>query len=69
MTQELETNGDVLSREDIKFKEAVTYIKNKRMELGIDKVKKSDRWITMMIVKHNFFKTIMEEIIKYDDEK
>lgn len=50
------------------FMKEINYIKNKRFGLGIDKKKKSIRWITDLIIRHEAWRKIKEDTIEFKDE-
>lgn len=63
------TNGNVTTRIHPDFKEELLEIKKERIENGMDKKKKSDRVITKLIIKHNSWEDIKEDIIEAENEK
>lgn len=56
---------NVTTRVGERFNKEVEEIKKKRIELGIDKKKKSTRFLSDLIVRHLLWKKIKEEIIKF----
>lgn len=61
-----ENKADITIRVGTTFREELEEIKRRRIESGIDKCKKSDRILTSLIVKHNLWKEIKEEMIEYE---
>lgn len=51
------------------FNKEIEEIKKKRLELGVDKKKKSTRRLTDLIVKHNSWPIIKREMVKIELEK
>ncbi len=61
------SNGDVQIRVDTRFHEWIREVKQQRLERGIDKIKSSDRYITLLIIRHLKMKFIKEDIINHVD--
>lgn len=69
--KELE-NKNITARIGEDFSEELENIKDKRLELNIDKKRKSTRRLTNQIIKHSSWKKIKDDTIKLEkleDEK
>lgn len=55
---------NITSRIGEKFSEEIEEIKDKRLEEGIDKKRKSTRVLTNLIIKHRDWKKIKQDTIK-----
>lgn len=55
-----------LERIDLRFYNELKEIINNRLSLHNEN-KKSIRWVTNMIIKHNFWKQIKQEIEEYEE--
>lgn len=60
---------NVTARIGDKFNKEIEDIKNKRLEIGIDKKRKSTRRLTNLIVRHDHWRKIKEEMITLNLEK
>ena len=63
------TIENITTRVDPKFKQEMIEIKENRINNGNDKKKMSDREITGLIPKHNFWGKIKEDIINFKEDK
>lgn len=61
--------GDKNIRADVDFQKELEEIKKLREELGFRKMNNSDRFITSLIVRHNYWKKIKEDIIGYGSQQ
>ncbi len=61
------SNENVTTRIHPDFKEELIQIKKERIERGIDEKKKSDRAITKLITKHNYWENIKEDMIEEEN--
>lgn len=64
-----EMNGDSLMRIDLRFKEIIREVKQRRIDLGFDKIKKSDEWITNKFARHIDMQKVKEDTISFKDEE
>lgn len=69
MSEKLNDSKTCTARNGEDFAKEIEYIKNQRLELHIDKKRKSTRILTNLIIKHNFWPTIKAELIKLDLRK
>ena len=51
------------------FNKEIEFIKNKRLELGIDKVKKSTKILTNILIEHDIWNRMKEDIINLKIER
>ncbi len=63
MKEKNNKSGNVTARIGMSFDKELTEIKEKRLELGIDKKKKSSRRLTDLIPLHANWKKIKEDMI------
>lgn len=54
------------SRIGKKFHKEIEEVKNKRMESGLDQTRSSTKELTDLIVRHEHWKEIKKEMIKFD---
>lgn len=54
----------MLNRIGVDFNNEIEEIKEERLKLGIDKIKKSTRKLTNLIIKHRDWEYIKEDLIK-----
>lgn len=69
---EKQNNGmdkNKLVRVGVEFNKEIEFIKNKRLEIGKDKKKKSTKILTNIIIKHNFWKEMKKDIINIKIER
>ena len=64
MASKLISAKNILTRIGIEFNNEIEDIKQKRKDLDIDKVKKSTRELTDLIVKHRAWKYIKRDTIE-----
>lgn len=62
-------NENKTTRVHPKFKEELNDIKKKRIKDGLDKKKKSDRAITGLIIRHDYWKDIKGDIIGAENDE
>ncbi len=60
-------NGGVPSRMGYKFHEAIEDIKDKRLKKGMDRGRISTEKVTNLIIKHNSWKGVSDDIIEADE--
>ncbi len=61
---------NITTRIGPRFKKDLDRIRDRRVELGLDKHPKSDRWLTTMISKHQIWKKrIMADIAEHEEEE
>lgn len=64
----MEKSKDIITRVSYKFKEELNKIKDERIEKGIDKNKKSDNYLTNLLIKHLNWPIIREDMINYEKD-
>lgn len=63
---EMQEPASILGRLDPAFQRELDEIKDKRIEKGIDKVRKSNRALTAILLRHSSWAKIKEDAITYD---
>lgn len=58
-----------MAKMGIIFNRELDEIKNKRLELGKDKDRRSTKELTNLITKHNYWKIIKKEIIQIESSQ
>jgi hypothetical protein len=64
----LKKNGSFIERIGDQFNMELEKIKEKRMEIGIDKKKRSTRELTNLLIKHSNWSKIREDTIMFNFE-